>query len=84
MIQDEIAKRIRLCLRYHKRHGIAPATLARKAGLSDAVVSKLYAGKNMPSALTIIKLCKALNVSADFLLGIPKPARPKAVRRTNP
>jgi transcriptional regulator with XRE-family HTH domain len=44
--------------------------LARAAGLSLDTVQKLQAGKREPSASVIVALCRALEISADELLGI--------------
>ena len=42
-------------------------TLAEKASLSPRFVSQLERGISFGSATTIVNLCRALNISSDFL-----------------
>ena len=52
------------------------AQLARAAGISQSAVSRIEAGLREPSAGTLRGLAVALNVSADYLLGLePGPDR---------
>jgi transcriptional regulator with XRE-family HTH domain len=44
--------------------------LANAAKLSASVVCNIENERNSPTAYTIVRLCKALNVSADYLLGL--------------
>lgn len=44
--------------------------LAKKADLTEAAVSKYMSGERAANEISLIKICNALNVSADFLLGI--------------
>lgn len=44
--------------------------LAKETGLAEGTIRDIMNNDNDPSAYTLIQLCKALNVSADYLLGI--------------
>ncbi len=61
--------RIRLieCLKYAH---VSQTDLARTVGVSKQCISDYKAGKSMPSLDTLYLLCKALDVSADYLLGL--------------
>lgn len=53
--------------------GLSQHELAKKAGLQQYQVSRYEAGKEYPSAPTIMKLCKVLNIDQNTffeLLGI--------------
>ena len=39
-------------------------------GTDRQIVSRLECGERMPHSATLTRLCKALNVSADYLLGL--------------
>jgi transcriptional regulator with XRE-family HTH domain len=49
------------------------AELAKKAGMNRHHISHLECanGRNSPSLENLISLCKALGISADYLLAIP-------------
>lgn len=44
--------------------------LARESGLSLDTVIKIQSGRRQPGGETLVKLCRALGVSSDELLGI--------------
>ena len=44
--------------------------LGKKIGVSDACINRWENGVRTPNAENIISLCKALNCSADYLLGL--------------
>ena len=44
--------------------------LAKETGLAEGTIRDIMNNDNDPSAYTLIRPCKALNVSADYLLGI--------------
>ena len=44
--------------------------LAEKIGVSPEMVTQYYTTKKLPKLDTFIRICKALNVSADYLLGL--------------
>lgn len=52
-----------------KRLGIGQAQLAKRAGISQSVVSSIEKGEITMSARTLASLSEALEVTADSLLG---------------
>ena len=44
--------------------------LAKRIGVTSVCVSRWETGARIPNAPSIISLCKALNCSADYLLGL--------------
>ena len=44
--------------------------LAEKIGVSREMVTQYYTTKKLPKLDTFVRICKALNVSADYLLGL--------------
>lgn len=44
--------------------------LAKATGCSPSVICNIENERNSPTAYTIVRLCKALDVSADYLLGL--------------
>lgn len=44
--------------------------LAEKIGVSLEMVTQYYTTKKLPKLDTFVRICKALNVSADYLLGL--------------
>jgi transcriptional regulator with XRE-family HTH domain len=48
--------------------------MAERIGVADEVYARVERGRSLPRVGTMVKLCSALGVSADVLLGI-KPAR---------
>ena len=44
--------------------------LAKEANISKQCISDYKTGKSTPSIDTLFLLCKSLNVSADYLLGL--------------
>ena len=53
-----------------KENGISQNALAKKLFLSQSIVNNYCTGKREPSLDVLILLCKELDVSADYLLGI--------------
>ncbi|MDE7182411.1 MAG: helix-turn-helix domain-containing protein [Clostridia bacterium] len=51
-------------------NGISQNALAQKIFMSQGVVNNYCTGKREPSLDVLISICKELNVSADFLLGL--------------
>ena len=51
-------------------NGISQNALAQKIFMSQGVVNNYCTGKREPSLDVLIAICKELNVSADFLLGL--------------
>lgn len=53
------------------RHSeIKQTELAEKIGVSKQCVSDYKSGKSVPSLETLYLICKVLDVSADYLLGL--------------
>lgn len=50
--------------------GITQRQLAALCDTTEVSVSRWVRGKRVPDAETLYKLCKALDVSADYLLGL--------------
>ena len=53
-----------------KAKNISQFKLARDLNLSQSVVNNYCTGKREPSLSVLISICKVLNVSADYLLGL--------------
>lgn len=49
---------------------LTQSQLMEKTGRDQSVISAWVTGKAQPNMSSIIDLCKALNVSADWLLGL--------------
>lgn len=50
--------------------GMTYKELADKSGLHLSGLYQYLVHNNMPSTYSLMQLCKALNVSADYLLGL--------------
>ncbi len=67
---DKITKfreRFNECLKYAN---VKQTDLAKIANVSKQCISDYKSGKSEPSIDTLFLLCKALDVSADYLLGL--------------
>ena len=53
-----------------KEKNMTQNQLAKETGFSQPTIADWEAGKKQPTAGAIIALCKALEVSADYLLGL--------------
>ncbi len=60
-------ERFNECLRFSD---IKQTELARAANVSKQCISDYKRGKSVPSIDTLFLLCKFLDVSADYLLGL--------------
>ncbi len=49
---------------------ITTTELAKKVGVSPEMITQYYTTKKLPKLDTFTRLCEALNVSADYLLGL--------------
>ena len=58
--------------RTRKRHGLTQIELAGLIGQKQANYWKLESGNVSPRGDTIYSLCRALGVSADYLLGLSR------------
>ena len=64
ILRKSIGKKIKLA---RSKTNYIQETLAEKASLSPRFVSQLERGISFGSATTIVNLCRALNISSDFL-----------------
>lgn len=55
-----------------KANNLSQSALAKKIGYSQSIVNNYCTGKREPSLDVLILICKALDESADYLLGIEK------------
>lgn len=67
MCKETFAETLRKLLR---NKGLSASELARKADISVASVNFYLNGKRCPDAPALYKLCRALDTSADYLLGL--------------
>ncbi len=51
-------------------NNISQNALAKKISMSQGVVNNYCTGKREPSLDVLVSICKELNVSADYLLGL--------------
>ena len=52
-----------------KQTGLAVKEIAERVGVSPEMITQYYTTKKLPRLDTFARLCKALDVSADYLLG---------------
>lgn len=64
ILRKSIGKKIKLA---RAKTNYTQEALAEKASLSPRFISQLERGISFGSATTIVNLCKALNISSDFL-----------------
>ena len=55
---------------FMKETGLSKRKFAEKVGVSAVSVSDWTAGKIQPNAESIYLVCKAFNISSDYLLGL--------------
>ena len=53
-----------------KDNNMSQMTLAKTIGMSHSVVNNYCTGKREPTLDVLILICKALNESSDYLLGL--------------
>ena len=53
-----------------KHSGFTQKEIAGQLRLSEGNITNWKNGKNLPSVDTLFRLCKILDVSADYLLGL--------------
>lgn len=63
----KFCERFNECLKYSQ---VRQTDLAEAAGVSKQCISDYKSGKSMPSLETLYLMCKYLDVSADYLLGL--------------
>ena len=52
-----------------KAAGLTQAELSEKIEISEKYLSRIECGKQLPSVVIVVKICDALDISADELLG---------------
>ena len=70
----DLARRLRMAMTVRD---ITSADLMRTTTMGSGQISEYLNGHQEPGATRIVHLCKALNVSADFLLGLSDEMNPK-------
>ena len=60
----------------YRESGTSLAKMAASVGISPASLQNYTSGERTPDAQGIVKLCKAFNVSADWLLGLSDVKKP--------
>lgn len=66
-MNDKFKKRLKEEI---KLSGMTTTELGAKIGISNEMVTQYYTTDKLPSLATFEKLCRALDVSADYLLGL--------------
>ena len=64
---EVFSKRLKQTL---KDNNVSQKDLAERIGMSKNIISDYCNGKKMPSIGVLISICKTLNESADYLLGL--------------
>ncbi|HIR23853.1 MAG TPA: helix-turn-helix transcriptional regulator [Candidatus Scatosoma pullicola] len=64
---DEIKKRLREEIIHS---GMTTVELARRVGVSPEMITQYCTTKKLPRLDTFARLCRALDVSADYMLGL--------------
>ena len=67
MVEDSFGQRLKAAL--SSRH-MMQKELAEKIGVNEMAISRYVHGGRMVSVSILIDICKTLNVSADYLLGL--------------
>ena len=67
MTEDSFGQRLKAAL--SSRH-MMQKELAEKIGVNEMAISRYVHGGRMVSVSILIDICKALNVSTDYLLGL--------------
>ena len=55
-----------------KQNNMSQSELAKKIGMSQSVVNNYCTSKREPTLDVLVLICKALDESADYLLGLEK------------
>lgn len=53
-----------------KNSGLKQSEFAKQVGISKQCITDFKSGRSFPSLQTLRLICKSLDVSADYLLGI--------------
>ena len=65
--KDTFGERLNMVL-YEQE--LSQADLDKRTGIGRANISRYVCNKQMPTVDSLISICKTLNVSADWLLGL--------------
>lgn len=60
-----------------RKNGLTAASLAEAVDMTRPAVSQYLSGTRIPETVALIRLCRTLNVSADYLLGISDDPTPR-------
>jgi len=71
-MKDDIGSRLREA---RQRRDFSAADLAKRSGLVESAISHFECGRREPSADSLRKLARALDITADFLLGLTTETR---------
>ena len=63
MIKDRLREEI-------KASGLTTVEIARRVGISPEMVTQYMTTKKLPKLDTFARLCKELDLSADYILGL--------------
>jgi transcriptional regulator with XRE-family HTH domain len=74
---------VRLLLEARESHGWTQEELGKRTGLKATAISHFESGRRTPCMGNLIKLCQALRVSADDMLGLTQ-AENIAIHRDHP
>ena len=66
-MNEEIKKRLKEEI---KNSGLTTVELAKKVGVSPEMITQYVTTKKLPKLDTFARLCKELDVSADYILGL--------------
>ena len=70
-MEDEIVQKIKARLREElKNSGLSTYEIARRIGVSPEMITQYTTTKKLPKLDTFARLCKALDLSANYILGI--------------
>lgn len=64
---EEFSKRLRETI---KNSGLTQSELAKMINMSQGVVNNYCTGKREPSLIVLKEICRVLNESSDYLLGL--------------
>ena len=67
--KDTFGERLNMVLYEQK---LSQSDLDKRTGIGRANISRYVCNKQMPTVDSLIAICKTLNVSADWLLGLRK------------
>ena len=67
MTEDSFSQRLKKTL---AERGMMQKELAEKIGVNEMAISRYIHGGRIVSVSILIDICKALDVSADYLLGL--------------